>query len=102
MRFRGGVGEGASKGFQFGAPAVAEHDWGRAERAEGNGENIVKSLLHPFHPVSRPKITVYDVQFCRLSIRNIISGEPLVKSIETSEMSRRRTRETWFRSGTDL
>lgn len=79
MRFRGGVGEGASKGFQFGAPAVAEHDWGRAERAEGNGENIVKSLLHPFHPVSRPKITVYDVQFCRLSIRNIISGEPLVK-----------------------
>lgn len=79
MRLRGGVGEGASKGFQFGAPAVAEHDWGRAERAEGNGENIVKSLHTLFSILPLGLKSQFTTYVLPESIRNMISGEPLVK-----------------------
>lgn len=68
MRFRGGVGEGASKGFQFGAPAVelrpnmiGADPKGRKERG-ASMRHKNPCTLHPFgtSAATRPKIGGID------------------------------------------
>lgn len=91
---------------------VAEHDWGRPERAEGNiGISTRRKNLAPYalsrHPATRPKIIVYET-----SRRNQLGislpfheyrRAPLVKRSKRAKCrdgyAFRTTRETW-NSGT--